>query len=562
MPVAISFSDPVNSTAQFFDGAVKGDAASSAASLTADANNSAASLIPKDNRSTDEDFDDVLALLLNGGIPPLQPLPVQLYVEAKTTEAGTADAPSAFSGGDSNAAGNSNFVSVGQLLLQGRDFAPPRTTASLGLAKATTTLSENVAISDTSESANTVELRPSNTAATTIATSARVASNMTGTVASPAIDSKVNFDKALTATTQTGQSVASSQITDGDEILSTQVLPISGAAANVDTPTTTIDVSILANSVESVTAKPLSKDIIQALERIGRPPESEVVSDQESQPTMLETKSQTPTLPDSGLSGAVDPVAAKLPLPLKTFADAQAAAVKTTASVTPIANALNGTPPPDQQHALLSASDARVASSANTLSQSAETLLRSAPAKLAEAGTGLSVSIESSQSVPGRTDSTPDPMFAVSEQPQAAVVSAKRRAFSDADSLASDRSVSQISSTSDSTASAMQNGLISSASPNSVPDLAASISAEIRQPLTSQVSQAIMDHVERNGVRQNESLSVRLDPPELGEMTIQLSKTHEGLAVRVTAREAVTMDMLFARGQEIEVRSCVVSTSI
>ena len=61
-----------------------------------------------------------------------------------------------------------------------------------------------------------------------------------------------------------------------------------------------------------------------------------------------------------------------------------------------------------------------------------------------------------------------------------------------------------------------------------------------------------MAHFERNGARSNDTLSVRLDPPELGEMTIELSKTHEGLAVRVTAREAVTMDMLFARGQEIE----------
>lgn len=61
-----------------------------------------------------------------------------------------------------------------------------------------------------------------------------------------------------------------------------------------------------------------------------------------------------------------------------------------------------------------------------------------------------------------------------------------------------------------------------------------------------------MEHIERNGVRSNDTLSVRLDPPELGEMTIELSKTNEGLAVRVTAREAVTMDMLFARGQEIE----------
>ena len=87
---------------------------------------------------------------------------------------------------------------------------------------------------------------------------------------------------------------------------------------------------------------------------------------------------------------------------------------------------------------------------------------------------------------------------------------------------------------------------------NTLSDLAVSISSEMRQPLSNQVSQAIMEHIERNGARQNDSLTVRLDPPELGEMTIELSKTHEGLAVRVTAREAVTMDMLFARGQEIE----------
>ena len=87
---------------------------------------------------------------------------------------------------------------------------------------------------------------------------------------------------------------------------------------------------------------------------------------------------------------------------------------------------------------------------------------------------------------------------------------------------------------------------------HALPDLATSISGEMRPTLSNQVSQAIIAHFERNGVRSNDILSVRLDPPELGEMTIELSKTHEGLAVRVTAREAVTMDMLFARGQEIE----------
>ena len=79
-----------------------------------------------------------------------------------------------------------------------------------------------------------------------------------------------------------------------------------------------------------------------------------------------------------------------------------------------------------------------------------------------------------------------------------------------------------------------------------------SMPSDMRPPLSAQVTRAVMEHIERQGLRQNDSLTVRLDPPELGEMTIQLSKTHEGIAVRVTAREAVTMDMLFARGQEIE----------
>ena len=83
-------------------------------------------------------------------------------------------------------------------------------------------------------------------------------------------------------------------------------------------------------------------------------------------------------------------------------------------------------------------------------------------------------------------------------------------------------------------------------------DLTASIAEEIRQPLSSQVSRAVMDHIEKRGSQESDTLTVRLDPPELGELVIELSNTREGLAVRVTAREAVTMDMLFARGSEIE----------
>jgi hypothetical protein len=84
--------------------------------------------------------------------------------------------------------------------------------------------------------------------------------------------------------------------------------------------------------------------------------------------------------------------------------------------------------------------------------------------------------------------------------------------------------------------------------------LAETVSAEIRQPLTAQISRAVYEYVQRQGAGGNEntSMTLRLDPPTLGELVISLSQTAEGIAVRVTAREPVTMDMLLARGQEIE----------
>jgi flagellar hook-length control protein FliK len=86
----------------------------------------------------------------------------------------------------------------------------------------------------------------------------------------------------------------------------------------------------------------------------------------------------------------------------------------------------------------------------------------------------------------------------------------------------------------------------------SLPDLTTSVISEIRQPLSSQVSRAVIEHLERKTTAESETLTVQLDPQDLGEMVIELSKSKEGLAVRVTAREAVTMDMLLARGSEIE----------
>ncbi|MFN8707304.1 MAG: flagellar hook-length control protein FliK, partial [Planctomyces sp.] len=79
-----------------------------------------------------------------------------------------------------------------------------------------------------------------------------------------------------------------------------------------------------------------------------------------------------------------------------------------------------------------------------------------------------------------------------------------------------------------------------------------SVAAESRLPMTSQVSRAVYELVQRQSGNENSSLTLRLDPPTLGELVIQLSKTEDGIAARVTASEPVTMDMLLARGAEIE----------
>lgn len=105
------------------------------------------------------------------------------------------------------------------------------------------------------------------------------------------------------------------------------------------------------------------------------------------------------------------------------------------------------------------------------------------------------------------------------------------------------------SSSGNTAASASSAGVVSSSATS---DFASTVASEVRQPLSAQVSRAVLEHLERGSSSDNDRLTVRLDPPELGEMTIELSKTKDGLAVRVTAREAVTMDMLLARGSEIE----------
>ena len=535
MPVAISFPDPVNSATQFIDGVARADAASRTKSQAADANHSDASLVSKDRKSSDEDFDAVLAMLLNGGIPPLQApvLPVAVKEETNAAESDRAsalDTDTAISGTDANSVGDASIGSVGQLLLQGRGSASQPLTASQASAKVAASSSENTTTAETAESANANGLRLAGKTSTTFMSAMETA-----------------------AATQKGQGGVSSQVTEDLQASSMQVLPVVGAAAKIDASATSVNISVLSEPPALVSAKPLSKEILQALERIGRPPESKLVADEIPKPITADEKVSTPTSQNLALTSGETQASAGLIVALNSMSAVVSATATTpalkTATTTSSEQAIKGTT--DQEET--QSSDLKTfVSGLEDSPLSAATLIRSSPSETVEARPGITAIIGSSKSIPDNAISDIDLIITANEQLQRPIESVKQDALSNADALASDRLESQTSSNSDLTAAAIQSGLTSSASPNSVPDLAASISAEIRQPLTSQVSQAIMDHVARNGVRQSDSLSVRLDPPELGEMTIQLSKTHEGLAVRVTAREAVTMDMLFARGQEIE----------
>ena len=542
MPVAISFSNTANSAAQFIDGAVSGDDVASASSNAADVNRSAASLLSKDRESADEDFNAVLAMLLNGGVPPFQAPIVPLSVEANVSMTGTVDATTDFAGSDLNAAGESGFVNIGQMLLQGHNSSTQHVNANSGVVKPGESLFDTSATTNATHSADPTDMNP-------VSSAAAIAS------AAAAHDSMANSNRASMATTQTEQGGASLQIS-GDALslpvqsLPTQEqpmraheLPISVAATEADAATTAINVTVEAQPFESVIVKPMSNEVIRALERIGRPSAPEVDTEYQPQTTVPEAESPASAGSRTDVSVVAPQVTVDSATGLNSIAVSEPAIAPQVPQVESDAAAAGPLP-------LNSELKTRIGSLSNTTSKSAETTIQSASSRSVESEAAFATSIETSAS--GSGSLTSDPMVPESLPGQFKAVPAAESVLSDADSVRLDKQKSATVTPSDAAIGTMQSGLISSASPNAVPDLAASISAEIRQPLTSQVSQAIMDHVERNGVRQNDSLSVRLDPPELGEMTIQLSKTHEGLAVRVTAREAVTMDMLFARGQEIE----------
>ena len=322
------------------------------------------------------------------------------------------------------------------------------------------------------------------------------------------------------------------------------------------------------------TARPLSRDMLNALERIGRPPAVtgpivsavQLTRPASAAPTSLEpTTSMTHTsVVATPAAIAADPTvpAATVPAATVPAATVPAATIPGPTSTTSII-----TPPTLPTRTLptaaLVASIAENApttklptsvsrgSTSDTVSTPQSRKLSSAEGSVLSGNAASVPSLKQALSV-----ATPilDPAFAL-EDFEPFAETAKSLSSSGIESLTSDLLTSHTSSTGQSTAGlnagTAVSGVLSSVT-NPFPTLAAPVSSEMRQPLTSQVSQSIMDHIERNGVRQGDSLSVRLDPPELGEMTFELSKTHEGLAIRVTASESITMDMLLVRGQEIE----------
>ncbi|MEQ9408600.1 MAG: flagellar hook-length control protein FliK [Fuerstiella sp.] len=76
--------------------------------------------------------------------------------------------------------------------------------------------------------------------------------------------------------------------------------------------------------------------------------------------------------------------------------------------------------------------------------------------------------------------------------------------------------------------------------------------AAVTAPLTSQVVTALSTVVASASGEVPGALTLRLDPPELGEVDVQFRRSVDGLVIRVTAKENVTMEMLLSRGAEIE----------
>ena len=71
-------------------------------------------------------------------------------------------------------------------------------------------------------------------------------------------------------------------------------------------------------------------------------------------------------------------------------------------------------------------------------------------------------------------------------------------------------------------------------------------------PLTQQVLTSVVQQIATTELTDPQTLTMRLDPPELGEMTVRFQQTSDGIHLQFDARESVTHDMLVMRSDEIQ----------
>jgi len=453
MLMAISFPDTVSPATQISDAPARLDSASSARSQVVSTDHQCgACSAQRSRKSTDEDFDAVLAWMITGIVPQVQPPAV-----AEST-----DSPLTSDSVVTDAAETASSIGFGPATAQ-------IGTTSKGIASKTAESQRVLNITDDFTGAGPGglgNLEPPTTTAVTV-------------------DESLN-SAAMPIRSQSVPVSSNQQSNEGFEFLPTEPLlfsPAVGAVAAIpEIQTTAFNPPVATHSDLSAAPEALSQDAIDALDRIGRLPGSVI--------------SQAPS---SAIPENIPTVAAS---PVNNASETDATESRKPSIVVTSDQALTSNPKPVIQP-----------SSVAVASEDVESMMKPVRGRTSSAAAALPV-LDNSAFPSGR-----EPHAAAAAAPSYDVV---------------------------------RSDLLQPNVTNSLPDLATSISSEMRQPLSNQVSQAIMEHIERNGVRSHDTLSVRLDPPELGEMTIELSKTNEGLAVRVTAREAVTMDMLFARGKEIE----------
>ena len=482
MPVLISFPDTVTSAAQFTDGVVRGDSASSATSQT-ETTSDACGVCPggKMRKSPEEDFDAVLAWMISGRVPEQYTPAVNPAAETTLTSVSHV----------SDVAGKGNSSCVDQSTEQA-GTAPLQTIASVPQSSLPQDVAELPEAAGREVLDEVGDTNQSTTRATVTNDSGSNIAILNGAATS------IQF--------QTLRSNSNPKSADGT---------VSSLIEQVSFRPSGSSVSLASVSDAPESPEPLSQVTIDALERVGK--SSELTISGASFPSLQDSASSIPTAPAMVFSS-------------------------TTAQ-------------PKSRPSEFSLSESRFPEQRFQQTESSVT----ASAGVTGSEFGFSSIETTSPDVLTSSAGTVIPFSGfpdTSESAELIVESGTRRVVSHSPVSASDRSDSPNRPTSayfrSTSSDVVRSQRLQPGVSNALPDPAVTISSEVRQPLSNQVSQAIMAQIERSGNHQSDSLTIRLDPPELGEMTIELSRTHEGLAVRVTAREAVTMDMLLVRGQEIE----------